>query len=233
MRVDIEKCHMVASAHNDFHGDRGGKTHEDARASTAAASPVHTHLAHRTVCSSTSGATSPLAAARRRLEAAARGRAVAPVSTASSPPRRRLADDYRGRVYSLSVVDFDRLVLRAAGHCELCGRRDKGDALTGLVIDHSHVTGRVRGLVCGICNRALPFLETHKHDDDWLRRARAYLRSPAEHQSLARAFDALSDAILGLQGAIIVGRDGRALAVRIARLRRLVAQARRSAGATS
>lgn len=47
------------------------------------------------------------------------------------------------------------MVLRAAGHCECCDGHDMGDKRTGLVVDHEHTTGVIRGLVCHNCNMKL------------------------------------------------------------------------------
>jgi hypothetical protein len=53
-----------------------------------------------------------------------------------------------------------------AGECELCGK------VGGLVVDHNHLTGKVRGLLCQSCNVALP----SKWDDpEWRKRALVYL----------------------------------------------------------
>jgi len=40
-----------------------------------------------------------------------------------------------------------------------------------LVVDHNHKTGRVRGLLCGLCNTAIGILE----NSGWLSQATAYL----------------------------------------------------------
>lgn len=54
--------------------------------------------------------------------------------------------------YSLSCADFDALLERSAGCCELCGAEARR-----LVIDHDHRYGdaAVRGLVCYRCNKYL------------------------------------------------------------------------------
>lgn len=46
--------------------------------------------------------------------------------------------------------------LLALGRCEVCGRSD-----VKFCIDHDHETGKVRGLLCDGCNKALG----HARDD--------------------------------------------------------------------
>src|SRR2546423_2153002 len=55
-------------------------------------------------------------------------------------------------VYRLSCRDYEGMLTRAAGKCELCGK-----AQCKLVIDHDHDLGiaAVRGLVCRSCNTIL------------------------------------------------------------------------------
>lgn len=61
-----------------------------------------------------------------------------------------------------------RLMREQGGVCAICGNPPKKRPLH---IDHNHRTGRVRGLLCYRCNRALP---TYL-DSDWLRRACEYV----------------------------------------------------------
>ena len=51
--------------------------------------------------------------------------------------------------YGLSPEEFDSL----PDHCEICG------SVENLCIDHDHITGRVRGTLCGRCNTALGMLQ--------------------------------------------------------------------------
>jgi hypothetical protein len=66
--------------------------------------------------------------------------------------------------YGISADDYDRLFDEQDGKCAICSREPvawqgkwKG-RLPRLVVDHDHDTGRVRGLLCGSCNRALGIL---------------------------------------------------------------------------
>lgn len=77
--------------------------------------------------------------------------------------------------YGISPEDVAALHERQNGRCAICGRVPNGtDQRTySLHVDHDHVSGRVRGLLCNHCNLALGhFGESTKR----LERALAYLR---------------------------------------------------------
>ena len=58
--------------------------------------------------------------------------------------------------YGLSVEDYDDLLETQGGVCAIC----QGVCPTGrrLAVDHCHVSGVVRGLLCAMCNRSLGLL---------------------------------------------------------------------------
>jgi hypothetical protein len=57
--------------------------------------------------------------------------------------------------------------------CNICGR--VASETSRLQRDHDHATGEARGLLCHLCNRALPSWMT----SEWLRDAAAYLDRPS------------------------------------------------------
>lgn len=63
--------------------------------------------------------------------------------------KRYHADKQLQRLYGITVEDFESLVEGQQGRCALCGSEKK------LCIDHSHITGKIRGLLCIRCNGAL------------------------------------------------------------------------------
>jgi hypothetical protein len=63
------------------------------------------------------------------------------------------------RLYGISQADYDVLLARQGGVCAICGRRPKRGRL---YVDHCHVTGRVRGLLCRGCNFALGHLRDNQ-----------------------------------------------------------------------
>ncbi len=83
--------------------------------------------------------------------------------------------------YGLSLDDYEAMLARQQGCCALCGRRPWPGR--PLQVDHDHQTGRVRGLLCGVCNSTLTRFEDETIgwkneracDDEWCARARAYL----------------------------------------------------------
>ena len=72
--------------------------------------------------------------------------------------------------YGLTPDGYADLYNKQGGLCAICGLKPD----SRLHIDHCHRTGRVRGLLCGACNRGLGMF----HDDiSSLEKAVLYLRS--------------------------------------------------------
>lgn len=72
----------------------------------------------------------------------------------------------QARRYRVTESEFRRLAEEQGGRCAICRREP-----AKLCIDHDHLTGVVRGLLCYRCNSALPFVE----DSQRLAAALAYL----------------------------------------------------------
>lgn len=57
---------------------------------------------------------------------------------------------------SLTIEDFRRMETDQNGRCAICKSADpKNSSSKRLFIDHDHVTGKVRGLLCHMCNAGL------------------------------------------------------------------------------
>lgn len=76
------------------------------------------------------------------------------------------------RTYGLTVEQYDALLARQGGGCGICDATDAGNDHKQIPVDHDHDTGRVRGLLCHRCNRAMGLLGD---DIVLLKRAIAYL----------------------------------------------------------
>jgi hypothetical protein len=59
--------------------------------------------------------------------------------------------------YGLNRIGYDRLFAEQEGRCVLCGAKPTGKTpkTQNLHIDHDHLSGHVRGLLCNRCNWAL------------------------------------------------------------------------------
>jgi hypothetical protein len=57
--------------------------------------------------------------------------------------------------YKLSQDDYDHLMTKQDGKCLICGTRFDALPKGQCQIDHDHATGKVRGLLCAMCNRGL------------------------------------------------------------------------------
>lgn len=57
--------------------------------------------------------------------------------------------------YGINKEDYFRMLSDQGGVCAICKQVPKGDIERVLHVDHNHVTGKVRGLLCRHCNHAI------------------------------------------------------------------------------
>jgi Recombination endonuclease VII len=72
------------------------------------------------------------------------------------------------KIYGISPEEFDAMLATQNGVCAICKRKSEKK----LCVDHCHVTGVVRGLLCNKCNTGLGF---YGDNPALLRTAAAYL----------------------------------------------------------
>lgn len=64
---------------------------------------------------------------------------------------------------------------KQGGMCAICGTEDSGKR--GFCVDHNHVTGKLRGALCGKCNRGIGLLQDNH---EIVQKAADYLRKDFE-----------------------------------------------------
>ncbi|HXR74005.1 endonuclease VII domain-containing protein [Actinocrinis sp.] len=96
----------------------------------------------------------------------------------------RVLDSHLRRRFGITLEDYNRLLEAQDGVCAICGkpptvysapggrRRQGRQVRPRLVVDHDHETGKVRGLLCVLCNRGIGLLQD---SPDIIRRALTYL----------------------------------------------------------
>jgi len=83
-------------------------------------------------------------------------------------------EKFLNRTYSITLAQYNEMLVRQGGKCAICGHPPKTRALN---TDHNHKTKQVRGLLCHKCNRALGLLQADSRPeigaavDRYLRRA--------------------------------------------------------------
>lgn len=77
---------------------------------------------------------------------------------------------YRKWKYGITQDQFESLLEKQGGGCGVCKRADPGKHTWR--VDHDHLTGKVRGVLCGTCNSGLGHF---KDSPENLRNAIAYL----------------------------------------------------------
>lgn len=91
------------------------------------------------------------------INARRRAKRASGQSSAYSPEKRRKW--MLKSKYGLSVEQFEEMWDRQDGKCPSCGDALVLGTKNGAHVDHCHSTGRVRGVLCGLCNVALGYLK--------------------------------------------------------------------------
>jgi hypothetical protein len=82
--------------------------------------------------------------------------------------------DYRLKTkFGISLEFYEEMVGLRGGRCDICGHKSNGRG--SLHVDHDHISGKVRGLLCSSCNLALGLFQD---EPDRLLAAEKYLRRP-------------------------------------------------------
>lgn len=79
------------------------------------------------------------------------------------------------RQYGITLAEYDAMLEAQDYKCAICGNEDEVEGRR-LAIDHCHETNKIRGLLCGKCNRGLGLF----YDNiDLLEKAKQYLNANA------------------------------------------------------
>lgn len=76
------------------------------------------------------------------------------------------------RLYGITPEDYYTLFVNQNGQCNICGIH-QAELKNRLDTDHCHITGKVRGLLCHKCNKALGLF---KDSSEILEKASKYLK---------------------------------------------------------
>lgn len=73
--------------------------------------------------------------------------------------RRQHSNDLK-KLYGITVEDYEKMLEKQNGGCAICGKSETAkspvdDSVKRLAVDHNHITGVVRGLLCSTCNNGL------------------------------------------------------------------------------
>lgn len=86
--------------------------------------------------------------------------------------RKRKKKYYLMRDYNITMDDYNKMVAKQNGNCDICGKH-QDELKIFLTVDHSHETGKIRGLLCTRCNLVIGCA---KDDISILKNAIKYLK---------------------------------------------------------
>ncbi len=77
------------------------------------------------------------------------------------------------KLYNITNEDWAKMFEDQGGKCKICFTHAK-DLKRGLCVDHDHMIGNVRGLLCHVCNKAIGLF---KDDVSLMQRAISYVNA--------------------------------------------------------
>lgn len=89
------------------------------------------------------------------------------------PEKHKIHDKEYGlrKKYGITLEDYTIMLTAQNGVCKICGKVNSGGQM--LAVDHDHMTGKIRGLLCSNCNSVLGY---SKDDISILTKAINYLK---------------------------------------------------------
>ena len=63
-------------------------------------------------------------------------------------------------MFGITIEDYNTMLEDQEGACAIC---KKPEDTKSLAVDHDHTTGRVRGLLCAKCNKAIGLLQDNEN----------------------------------------------------------------------
>jgi hypothetical protein len=57
--------------------------------------------------------------------------------------------------YGMPIADYEKMRMAQDSRCAVCGKHESDTHRKRLFVDHDHVTGKIRALLCQQCNTAL------------------------------------------------------------------------------
>lgn len=71
------------------------------------------------------------------------------------------------RKYKLTIEDYNELLEKQNNVCAICKKVEdvkQGQKIIKLAVDHNHITGKIRGLLCVKCNVAVGRVEMYLNE---------------------------------------------------------------------
>lgn len=75
------------------------------------------------------------------------------------------------KTYGITLEEYNAMLESQGGVCAICGGTEPAEGRM-MAVDHCHATGKVRGILCSCCNRALGLF---RDNTDYLKSAINYL----------------------------------------------------------
>jgi len=72
--------------------------------------------------------------------------------------KRRFKSQALKQAFGISIEEYDAMLKLQNGVCAVCFKEELTVRNKNLAVDHCHKTGKIRGLLCSHCNRAIGLL---------------------------------------------------------------------------
>ena len=67
----------------------------------------------------------------------------------------RKRDKHYMKKFGITLAEYNKILARQEGVCASCGTTGEEGRYKNMAVDHCHTTGKIRGILCANCNRAL------------------------------------------------------------------------------